>query len=150
MNALKREYFHVPLYAWLAGIAALGLAFIYFARARTTSSNVSGPQAALTPYPTSNAGMNVPPIIPINLTISPPPAPPLPQGVTGRFTGGNVPYPMINPVLASSPAVPAALGGAGKGIGAAPWNYGASFVPTRTPFQTTNLPQNAYPAPVGR
>jgi hypothetical protein len=171
MNALKREYFHVPLYAWAAGAIALALGLFYFMRTRTSSGASGGAQPALTPYPNPGGGGSaIPPSpLPIGGTTLPPGPTPLPwsPGPNWQPWWWN-PQPQSNPtpqrfpfIKTPAPVVSSGGGGVpglwGQGFGgpmvAAPANaqfLGAAFMPTRTGTQTTNLPSNAFPAPVAR
>jgi hypothetical protein len=158
MNTLKREYFHVPLYAWLAGVGALVVAMFYFLHTKSSSTGTSAPSPSQAPYPTSNVGTQVPPIIPINITLQPPtnpnPAPSLIPPPSGPLTmpapvqrgwGGPFgakgsayqPYPLSNVTAPPGTRLLSPVGGF----------QGATFTPSRTPISTSNLPGNAYPAP---
>jgi hypothetical protein len=100
----KKEYFHLPLYAWAAGGLALVVALLYFANQRKSGSNAFNPGGGAAsgspgtggalgtggplPYPTGPAAANF--------------MPPAPTPVSGQ---PNLPQPSPIPVLTPTSGV---------------------------------------------
>jgi hypothetical protein len=119
MNALKREYFHVPLYAWLAGAAALVVGIIVFARQKaSTATTTTGATTGTVSDPTTTAAAP----LPFPTTGGPPPTQPLPLPTTGST-------PTQTPVLQVSPVTAGVTPTTGVG-------QGKALMPATTPIIT--------------